>query len=150
VNRPLPRVLVMVQPVDPRSRDPKWYQVAEQIRNQIISGRWEPGHHLPGNEDLAHETDTSVPTVRRALRSLALEELIVTEQGVRAQVAAPRERRVENVKPGDRIKYRPATPDEQRQHGLGEGADVAEVTGVDGTVRVFPPRGVEFVVDGDG
>ncbi len=139
----------MVQPVDPRSRDPKWYQVAEQIRNLIASGRWEPGHYLPGNEDLAHETDTSVPTVRRALRSLAAEELIVTEQGVRARVATPRERRVENIRPGDRIKYRPATPDEQRQYGLAEGADVAEVTAADGTVRVFPPRAVEFVVDAE-
>jgi len=138
-----------MQPVDPRSRDPKWYQVAEQIRNQIISGRWEPGHHLPGNEDLAHETDTSVPTVRRALRSLAAEELIVTEQGVRAQVATPRERRMVSVRPGDRIKFRPATPDEQRQHGLAEGADVAEVTDAGGVVGVFPARAVEFVVEAE-
>jgi len=135
----------MLQPVDPRSRDSKWYQVAEMIRELITSGRVQPGEYLPGYEDLANATHTSIPTVRRALKSLALEELIITEQGVRAQISAPRERTVEKIKPGERLIFRPATPDEQRLHGLAEGADVAEVTALSGTVRVFPARAVEFV-----
>lgn len=146
MNQALPRVLAMVQPVDPRSRDSKWFQVADQIRGLIASGRYAPGEHLPSNDDLAYATETSVPTVRRALRALALEELITTEQGIRAQVAIPRERVVERLKDGDHVIYRPADPDEQRQFGIVEGADVAVVTSKDGAVRVFPPRGIEFVV----
>lgn len=136
----------MVQPVDSRSREVKWYQVATQVRALIASGRYQPGDFLPSYEDLANASETSVPTVRRALKSLMLEELIITEQGVRAQVAIPRERVVKELKAGDRLIYRPATPDEQRQHGLAEGAGVAEVTAPDGTVKVFPARAVEFVV----
>ena len=149
MQRPLPRVLGMVHPVDPRSREVKWYQVATQVRDLIASGRYQPGDFLPSYEDLANASETSVPTVRRALKSLMLEELIITEQGVRAQVAIPRERVVERLKDGDHVIYRPAEPDEQRQLGIAEGAYVAVVTSQDGTVRVFAPRGVEFVVDAE-
>lgn len=137
----------MVHPVDSRSRDPKWYQVADQIRALIATGRVEPGDYLPSYDHIADAARVSVPTVRRAIESLALEELIVTEQGVRAQIAEPRERTVENLKDGDELVYRPANPEERRQYGLAEGADVAEVTSLDGTVRVFPPRRTKFVVE---
>lgn len=144
---PLPKVLGMMRPVDPRSRHPKWLQVADQIRALIASHRVEPGDYLPSYDDLAFSAGVSVPTVRRAIESLVLEELIVTEQGVRAQIAEPRERTVENLNPGDKVIYRPATADEQRRCDVAAGANVVEVTSLDGTVRVFAPRAVEFVVD---
>jgi len=150
MQQPLPRVLGMVQPVDPRSRHPKWLQVADQIRAMIATGQVRPSSYLPSYDDIAYAAGVSVPTVRRAIESLAQEELVLTEQGVRAQIAEPRERTVENLKPGDEIVYRPANPDEQRQYDLAEGADVAEVTSLDGTVRVFPPRRTKFVVDSEG
>jgi DNA-binding GntR family transcriptional regulator len=139
----------MVQPVDPTKYRPRWLQVVDQLRHLIADGRYEPGDRLPNIEDLAHQAEVSKGTIRRALDALVAEQLIATEQGSRAEVVAPRERIVEKVRLGDHIKYRPATPDEQRRHGLAEGADVAEVTGPDGAVKVFPARAVEFVVDGD-
>jgi hypothetical protein len=54
------------------------------------------------------------------------------------------------LQPGDRFVVRPATPEERRRWGLGEGEPVADVTHADGSSEPVPAYEVEFqVVEGD-
>lgn len=133
-------------PVDPTSFRPMWLQVVDHLRQLINEGRLRPGDQLPGHEELAASFQVSPGTIRRALGVLAAEELVSSKQGMRTEVAHQRERSMTQLRPGDRLRYRPATPDEQREYGLVQGADVAEVVRTDGSVEVFHPRAVEFLV----
>ena len=56
-------------------------QVADQLREQIFSGRLVTGQRLPREVDLAVQLGVSRPTVREALRVLASENLIRTAKG---------------------------------------------------------------------
>lgn len=136
----------MLAPVDPKSYRPKYVQVADSLRKLIASGRFRPGMKLPAVGYLAAEAHVSVATVRRALGVLATEQLVHTEQGIRAIIAEPQERRVEHVQPGDRVRYRVATYEEHRQLGIAEGESVAEVTKPGGEKLVFAAHEVEFLV----
>jgi DNA-binding GntR family transcriptional regulator len=138
----------MPRPVDPRSYRPKYVQIADDLRDRIGEGReFAPGQHLPSTAHLADQYGGVSPmTVKRALSVLRTERLIDTEQGVRALVREAEERTEVEVKPGDRIVYRPATQDEQRSLGVGEGVSVAQITSPDGEQRVVVASEVEIVV----
>ncbi|WP_167760995.1 GntR family transcriptional regulator [Geodermatophilus sp. DF01_2] len=56
-------------------------QVADQIRQWILSGALSPGDRLPTEEALSERFGTSRGTVREALRLLSSEDLIVTRPG---------------------------------------------------------------------
>jgi DNA-binding FadR family transcriptional regulator len=57
-------------------------QVADQLRDHIISGRLGPSERLPNEESLARNFGVSRSTVREALRMLAAQQLIRTTKGV--------------------------------------------------------------------
>ena len=57
-------------------------QVAEQLRDLILSGQFKPGDRLPIEADLATSFGVSRSTVREALRELASQNLIKTSRGV--------------------------------------------------------------------
>lgn len=58
-------------------------QVAEQIRQWIVSGALSIGERLPTESELCEQFGTSRSTVREALRLLSSENLIVTQPGAR-------------------------------------------------------------------
>jgi DNA-binding FadR family transcriptional regulator len=58
-------------------------QVADQLREMILSGALATGDRLPSEHDLASRFHTSRSTIREALRLLSSESLIVTRPGVR-------------------------------------------------------------------
>ncbi len=62
--------------------EPAYQQVAEKLRREIISGKFEPGHRLPVEGDLAEQLGVSRSTVREALRALTSQKLVVTTRGV--------------------------------------------------------------------
>ena len=75
--RPVERLTTM-----PLRRVRKGYeQVADQIRELIISGTIERGERLPNETALASEFGVSRATVREALRLLAAQDLIRTAKG---------------------------------------------------------------------
>ncbi|GGY93289.1 FadR/GntR family transcriptional regulator [Novosphingobium colocasiae] len=55
--------------------------LAEQIRNLIVAGTFQPGEMLPAERDLIVETGLSRTTIRDALRILESRGLIVTKPG---------------------------------------------------------------------
>lgn len=56
-------------------------QVADQLREEILTGRLVAGERLPRELELAEQMGVSRPTVREALRVLASENLIRTAKG---------------------------------------------------------------------
>lgn len=61
---------------------PAYQQVADQLRNLIISGELGPGDRLPVENQLSLTFGVSRSTVREALRSLSAQNLVYTSRGV--------------------------------------------------------------------
>jgi GntR family transcriptional repressor for pyruvate dehydrogenase complex len=56
--------------------------LADELREDITSGRLQPGERLPPEPELCVKTGVSRSTVREALRLLASQHLIITTRGV--------------------------------------------------------------------
>ena len=63
-------------------RPPAYQQLADELRDEITSGRLQPGERLPPEPELCVRTGVSRSTVREALRLLASQHLIITTRGV--------------------------------------------------------------------
>ncbi|HVB46684.1 MAG TPA: FadR/GntR family transcriptional regulator [Streptosporangiaceae bacterium] len=61
---------------------PAYEQVADQLRDLIVSGRLLPGDRLPVEAKLSGTFGVSRSTVREALRSLTAQNLVYTSRGV--------------------------------------------------------------------
>ncbi|MDG9728110.1 GntR family transcriptional regulator [Streptomyces sp. DH41] len=63
---------------DPASHVYVYLQVVHRITEQIQAGRLPVGARLPGERDLAEEYGVAVNTVRRAIRELRDQGLLIT------------------------------------------------------------------------
>jgi DNA-binding FadR family transcriptional regulator len=63
-------------------RPPAYQLLADELRDDITSGRLRPGERLPPEPELCVRTGVSRSTVREALRLLSSQHLIVTTRGV--------------------------------------------------------------------
>jgi GntR family transcriptional regulator len=72
------------------SMSPKYYQLYEKIRAQILSGQLQANAQLPTEEELCARYDVSRGTVRKAFDALVTEGLIRREQGRGNFVNAPK------------------------------------------------------------
>jgi molybdate-binding protein/DNA-binding transcriptional regulator YhcF (GntR family) len=77
----------------PSPEEPHLYQkIAESLRREIITGRFQPGDRLPGIRDLTREWGCTPGTVQKAFRDLSEQGLIISRPGqgthVRANTAA--------------------------------------------------------------
>ena len=85
-----------------RSRPiPLYYQLEQQLRQEIESGRWKPGSRVPPESELTQTYGVSRITVRTALERLADDGLIERQRG-RGTFVNP------NVSPQPKIERRPA------------------------------------------
>ena len=60
---------------------PLYYQLREQIRDNILSGRWEYGKELPGELQLCESLNLSRATVKQAMDGLVQERLVERKKG---------------------------------------------------------------------
>jgi len=67
--------------VDPDSVVPLFEQIAELLRADIKSGKLPRGRRVPSELSLCQEFDVSRDTVRKSIRLLRDEELVVTRAG---------------------------------------------------------------------
>jgi GntR family transcriptional regulator len=67
--------------IDLRSREPSYLQLAAILRARVESGEVASGDALPSITSLVQETGLAVGTVRRAIKLLADEGLVVTVPG---------------------------------------------------------------------
>ena len=56
-------------------------QIAEQLREAIVSGKFKIGERLPTEDDLAQRYGVSRPSVREALKRLAAQNLVRAKRG---------------------------------------------------------------------
>ena len=68
---------------------PSYYQIANIIRNQILTGELPAGAKLPTEEILANQYSVSRPTIRKAKKALIDDELIYSVQGSGAYANDP-------------------------------------------------------------
>lgn len=61
--------------------EPAYKELAEQLRERIVSGRLSPGEQLPSLTELRQEFDVSATVARMALAELRNEGLVITQQG---------------------------------------------------------------------
>lgn len=72
--------------LQPLKKIPLYEQIAEQIKNEISSGRLQPGEKLPSERDLAAKLGVSRVPVREALGMLRLMGIVETKYGSGAVV----------------------------------------------------------------
>ena len=59
---------------------PIWLQLAEALRERIVTGRYPPGSHFPTVRDLAAEAGVNPNTMQRALAQLETDGLVITNR----------------------------------------------------------------------
>lgn len=69
---------------------PLYYQLVEQLREQLQMGELEPGAQLPSERELSEQFGISRMTVRQAIAYLVQQGLLVVKQGVGTFVAEPK------------------------------------------------------------
>ena len=65
----------------PRGAIPLYYQVMRELKERITSGALRPGDRLPSELDMTTQYGVSRVVIRRALRILEQEQLIVRKKG---------------------------------------------------------------------
>lgn len=73
--------------VDYESAEPVWRQVAGFIRSRIEGGEWAPGKVIASEAAMVQEYGVARETVRKAVRSLADDGVLVVVQGKGSYVA---------------------------------------------------------------
>ena len=123
---------------------PLYKQVYDVLVRRIAEGQWKPGQVLPSEQALAEELRVSQGTVRKALDTLAAENLVQRHQGKGTYVAEHTQEHSlfrffrlarphsegERAKPDSskaRCKRRAATPTEAERLHLSKGATVVEI-----------------------
>ncbi len=76
-GRPAERLLL----IDREASLPVYIQLADILRQQILSGKYRPGERLPSKSQLVEVFKVSPMTVRRAINLLAAQDAISTAQG---------------------------------------------------------------------
>jgi GntR family transcriptional regulator len=77
--------------VSKRSPIPLYYQLAEKIRERIVSGELAVGEQLPADRELAEQAGISRMTARQAIAYLVSEGTLVVRPGVGTFVAEPKQ-----------------------------------------------------------
>ncbi|MBR6114466.1 MAG: GntR family transcriptional regulator [Oscillospiraceae bacterium] len=63
-------------------RDPRpiWQQLAQQLRERIVTGVYPPGSHFPTVRELATQAGVNPNTMQRAMAQLELDGLLITNR----------------------------------------------------------------------
>jgi DNA-binding transcriptional MocR family regulator len=117
----------------------QYVQLANWLREQIVSGRAALGSRLPGEEALKRDFGVDRSVVRRAVQVLREEGLVVTRHGIGSFVAAVPLLQVAVICPGDRVTARlPDSAERARLGPLSPGVPVLVVIrAADGSQQVY-------------
>jgi len=77
-------------PLDEKSFVPLYYQLTEELRENIENGEWPPNSLIPSETELCERYKVSRGTVRQALSQLVQEGLLYRKQGKGTFVAEPK------------------------------------------------------------
>lgn len=126
-------VLGMTQPapearvLDRTGNVPLYLQVAQLLRQEIMSGRWVTGDMLPGEAPMQAAWGCSQSVIRAAMSVLRQEGLVETRRGAGSFVRHIPPRLTVAAGPGDIVTCRMPTPAERAALGVAEGVPVLVV-----------------------
>jgi DNA-binding FadR family transcriptional regulator len=109
--------------IDPDSPWPAWRQLADLLRDQILSGELAPGARLASEETMTQQYGIARNTVRQAISALRAEGLVDVNPPQPTRVRIRPDEETVDVSAGT-IRTRMPTPQERRQLGIGEGVPV--------------------------
>ena len=117
----------------------QYVQLANWLREQIVSGHIALGEKLPGEETLKRDIGVDRSVVRRAVQVLREEGLVVTRHGIGSFVAAVPRRDAVALAPGDLVSARMPDESEREQLGmLSPGIPILAVTrAADGATETY-------------
>lgn len=138
--------------VDPAAKRPLYRQLADELQQRIADGEYQPGASLPSEPDIGAEYGLGIRTVRNAIDLLVLRGLVVKRHGARTRVRDTVPMSLAHIPDGHRVRARPASDEESREHGIPPGVwmlVVVEVaTGIEAEtypadrfeLEAYPPR----------
>lgn len=136
--------------INRRSSRAVYRQLADILRDQMLSGRLRPGDTLPSADLLCRTFGVSMLTATRAFAVLREEGLIDTEPGRQAKVRIPPMRETVRLVRSATMIIRMPTARERDELGLREGVPVAEVEWgrpAERRKRVYPGDRYEFTTE---
>jgi DNA-binding GntR family transcriptional regulator len=133
--------------VDPRSDRAVYKQLADLLRNGILSGELPPGSTLPSENRLAQEQGVGREAVRQAVAMLRAEGLVTTSRGAGTRVRDVPERAQVKLRRGDRAISRMPVGPERLNHDVEEGVPVIEIHRAGGETEIHAGDRTELVGD---
>jgi GntR family transcriptional repressor for pyruvate dehydrogenase complex len=123
--------------VEPASRAGS---IADELREQILTGRFRPGDRLPSERDLVTRTGANRSSVREALKKLEMLGLIEIRRGGGARVVPIEQASLDVVK---HLAMRDGEPDPAM---IGQWLDVQEIL-TSGSVRLAVERADDALIE---
>lgn len=130
--------------IDRAAYVPAFQQVADALRERIVTGGYPIGGHLPAEPRLAAEFGVGRDTVRDAVRILRAAGLLVVRAPYGTRVRANGEREVVRLPRGAEVIPRLPTPEEALQLDVDPLTWVVEVRYGDNPPRVYVGASVRF------
>jgi GntR family transcriptional regulator len=125
----------------------KSLQIANDLRQAIVSGRLEPGQRVPAELTLIEQYTVSRTTVRRALADLRTEGLVEVRTPKGTYVVDRSPQSSVTLTHGDEALARMPTPAERHAHNLlKEGEPVIEVHRKNGKVEIHGAYRVKIII----
>lgn len=118
--------------------------LAGRLREQISNNTYPPGWRLPSEQTLAQTYGINRETVRRAIRELRAEGLVVVTRGRGVLVRKPEDLLEVTPEPGSVVWARNPTPDERSEYDVPEGVPLLVVTAPDGIMDLYPANRVRL------
>jgi DNA-binding GntR family transcriptional regulator len=114
--------------------------MADDLHRRISADEFPPGSALPSESDLGAEYGLGLATVRNAIDLLVQRGLVVKRHGARTRVRETVPMSLAPIPPGHRVRARPASDEELREHELPPGSwmlvVVEVVTGLE--IEAYP------------
>ncbi|WP_433730758.1 winged helix-turn-helix domain-containing protein [Actinoplanes sp. CA-051413] len=124
--------------ITPQPGGAVYRQLAELLRQEILSGRLQPGQKLPSETTLVQRYGIARETARRAVAVLRAEGIVGVVRG--HGVVVREQPTIQDLTPtsGSTITARMPTADERAELEVPEGVPVIAVVAPDGGVEVYP------------
>lgn len=130
--------------IDPEGDRPVYLQVAQHLRERIVSGEWQPRRRLPSVVALEHEYGVARNTILKAIKRLRDTGQVYTVRNWGTVVKAGADYiAVVRMEAGSRGIFRAATEQEIAHLDLAAGSAVFVVERADGGVEVYPAETLE-------
>lgn len=129
--------------INRKSERALYRQLADILRDAILSGEYAPGSKLPTADALTRTYDVGHGVAAAAITLLKHEGLVETAKGKTPRVASPPPRDVVRIQRGSSWEVRPATADEREELELGESEWVVVVFYGAKTLK-YPAARVKF------